>query len=112
MRCQSRLSLLPAARVAVVGAGVGGCSAAYFLREHGGEKLDLHVFQKPGSAVGGRTAVIDFCGHTYESGGSILHTSNKYMVDFAQQFGEGYYSSFLIFGFPGGGGGVGGGKYL
>ena len=40
---------LPAARVAVIGAGVGGCFAANFLRELGGQKLEIH---KKGSHVG------------------------------------------------------------
>ncbi len=79
---------LPAARVAIVGAGVGGCSAAYFLRELGGENLDIHVWQRKGVPVGGRTAVVDFGGHLYESGGSVIHTSNKYLVDFAAKFGK------------------------
>ena len=79
---------VPAARVAVIGAGVGGCSAAYFLRQQGGENLDIHVFQKPDNAVGGRTAVMEFCGHSHETGASIIHTSNKYLVDFAKKFGK------------------------
>ena len=83
-----RKSDLPQARVAIIGAGVGGCCASYFLRELGGDNLDIHVWQKKGVPVGGRTAVIDFAGHMYESGGSVIHTSNKYLVDFAKQFGK------------------------
>lgn len=72
-------------RVAVVGAGVGGCSSAYFLRRLIGDDLDLHVFEK--AVIGGRTDVIQFDGHKYESGGAVMHSSNKYLLDFAQQFG-------------------------
>lgn len=72
-------------RVAVVGAGVGGCSSSYFLRRLCGDQLDLHVFEK--AVVGGRTDVIEFDGHRYESGGAVMHDTNKYLVDFAQQFG-------------------------
>ena len=72
-------------RIAIVGAGVGGCSAAYFLRKLCGEDIDLHVFEK--AVVGGRTDVIQFDGHKYESGGAVMHSSNKYLADFAQQFG-------------------------
>ena len=72
-------------RVAIVGAGVGGCSSAYFLRKLCGEDIDLHVFEK--AVVGGRTDVIQFDGHKYESGGAVMHSSNKYLADFAQQFG-------------------------
>ena len=82
---------VPAARVAVIGAGVGGCSAAYFLRQQGGENLDIHVFQRPDNAVGGRTAVMEFCGHAHETGACVIHTSNKYLVDFARTFGRYYY---------------------
>ena len=72
-------------RVAVVGGGVGGCSSSYFLRRLCGDKLELHVFEK--KAVGGRTTVIELDGHEYEAGGAVMHVSNKYLADFAQQFG-------------------------
>ena len=71
--------------VAVVGAGVGGCSSAYFLRRLYGDELELHVFEK--AVVGGRTDLIEFDGRKYESGGAVMHSSNRYLSDFAQQFG-------------------------
>lgn len=76
----------PRKRVAIIGAGVGGCSAAYFLRELGGDALDIHVFSN--GKIGGRTRVIEFCGHLYEAGASVIHSSNQYLVDFREQFGE------------------------
>ena len=79
---------LPAAKVAVIGAGIGGCFSAKFLRENGGKKLDIHVFAKKGSKIGGRTAVFEFDGHTYETGASVIHTDNKYLVDTAKEHGE------------------------
>ena len=79
---------LPAARVAVIGAGVGGCFAANFLRELGGQKLEIHVWNKKGSHVGGRTATTEFAGHTFETGASIMHSSNKYLVDAANKYGK------------------------
>ena len=79
---------LPAgARVAVIGAGVGGCFAANFLRELGGQKLEIHVWNKKGSRVGGRTATTEFAGHTFETGASIMHSSNKYLMDAANKYG-------------------------
>ena len=72
-------------RVAVVGGGVGGCSSSYFLRRLCDDQLELHVFEK--DVVGGRTDVIEFDGHKYECGGAVMHNSNKYLTDFAQQFG-------------------------
>lgn len=73
------------ARVAVIGAGMGGCTAAYFLRQLGGDALDVHVFEK--GTVGGRTDVIEYDGHKYECGASVIHSSNKYLVDLSQRFG-------------------------
>ena len=78
---------LTRARVAIIGSGVGGGFAAYFLREFGPE-LDIHMWRKKGSNVGGRTAVVEFDGHVYESGASVIHTSNKYLVDLAKKFGK------------------------
>ena len=78
---------LPAARVAIIGAGVGGCFSAKFLRELGGKDLDIHVWNKKESKVGGRTATIAFADHLYECGGSIAHSSNKYLVDAAKDHG-------------------------
>ena len=78
---------LTRARVAIIGSGVGGGFAAYFLREFGPE-LDIHMWRKKGSKVGGRTAVVEFDGHVYESGASVIHTSNKYLVDLAKKFGK------------------------
>lgn len=80
-----RTTVSSGGRVAVIGAGVGGCSASYFLRQLCGSDLDLHVFEK--AKVGGRTDVLAFEGSEYESGGAVMHSSNKYLADFAQQFG-------------------------
>ena len=79
---------LPRAKVAIIGAGIGGCFAAKFLRENGGKKLDIHVFAKKGSEVGGRTAVCQFKGHIYETGASVFHSDNRHLVDAAKQHGE------------------------
>lgn len=92
-RSQPAMSLalgeLPAARVAIIGAGVGGCMTAYFLREMplGGRNLDIHVYSADGR-VGGRTDVVELDGQLYESGGSTLHTCNKYLLDAAKEFGK------------------------
>ena len=77
---------LPAARVAVIGASVGGCFAAKFLRELGGQNLEIHVWNRKGSGVAGHMATTEFAGHTFETGASIMHSSNKYLVDAAKKF--------------------------
>lgn len=79
---------LPPAKVAVIGAGIGGCFAAKFLRENGGKKLDIHVFAKKGSKVGGRTGVCQLDGHQYEMGASVIHSDNKYLSDAAKKHGR------------------------
>ena len=73
-------------RVAIVGAGIGGCSAAHFLRQLSGDQLEVHVFEK--ASVGGRTDVIEFDGNGYESGGSVIDSRNQYLVEMAKQFGK------------------------
>ena len=79
---------LPAAKVAILGAGMGGCFSAKFLRENGGGKLDIHVWMKKDSKVGGRAATSEFEGHTYETGASIIHSKNKYLSEAAKEFGR------------------------
>ncbi|XP_076451086.1 prenylcysteine oxidase 1-like [Babylonia areolata] len=72
-------------RIGIVGAGIGGTSAAYFLRQAFGDKLQVDIFE--GERVGGRLAVINIDGQEYEAGGSIIHPRNQYMVNFTQSFG-------------------------
>ena len=77
----------PRAKVGIIGGGIGGCSAAYFLRELCGDNVEIHVFNDS-EVVGGRCAVIEFEGDIYESGGAVIHTSKKHMVQFREKFGE------------------------
>lgn len=79
---------LPPAKVAIIGAGVGGCFAGKFLREKGGGKLDIRVFAKKGSEVGGRASVCHYDGHVYESGAFFIHPQHKYLADAAKEYGE------------------------
>lgn len=83
---QEDVAPLEPVRVAIVGAGVGGCCAAYFLRQKGGEAVKIDVFER--GVVGGRTATFTFQDHVYETGGSVIHASNKYLVDMSKEFGE------------------------
>ena len=82
---------------------MGGCFAAKFLRENGGGSLDIHVWMKKGSKVGGRTATCELAGHTYETGGSVLHSKNKYLHDALKEFGKstnhslGAYLAFWLY---------------
>eukprot|EP00434_Breviolum_minutum_P039441 symbB.v1.2.035027.t1/scaffold4633.1/size37115/2 len=72
-----------AMKIAVVGAGLGGCSAARFCREEFPD-AEIHVFER--DRVGGRARVFQHAGHSYEAGASIIHEQNQYLSDFADEF--------------------------
>ena len=66
-------------RVAVVGGGVGGTTAAFFLREELGEDVDITLYEQ--AKIGGRTATVEIGGRFYEAGKLIgwvdkIRTSN------------------------------------
>lgn len=72
-------------KIAIIGAGIGGTSAAYFLSNMKGFEPKIDVYSK--DAIGGRLATVTVAGYEYETGGSILHSRNKYMKAFADKFG-------------------------
>ena len=76
-------------RVAIIGSGIGGSSAAYFIHKSLNASVEIDVFEKA-EKVGGRMAVIEIDKNQYESGGSVIHDSNKYMVEFCKMLGELY----------------------
>ncbi|CAG2122431.1 unnamed protein product, partial [Medioppia subpectinata] len=71
--------------IAVIGGGVGGGSAAYFLNQlcqRGGHQsaladIGIDLYEKSGE-LGGRLATQDINGHHYETGGSVIHDRNHY----------------------------------
>ncbi|XP_068128504.1 prenylcysteine oxidase 1-like [Hyperolius riggenbachi] len=75
----------PPNRIAVVGAGIGGTSAAYFLREKFGKDVHIDVYEK--EEVGGRLATIEMEGKVYEAGGSVIHPLNLHMKTFVKELG-------------------------
>lgn len=78
-------------RIGIIGAGLGGTSAAFFLRQLYGPKLVIDVFES--QKIGGRTALIKINGESYEAGGTIIHKKNKYMSEFAQRLNLTTYDS-------------------
>ena len=58
--------------------GIGGTSAAYFLSQ---ELTDVTITIFESDKVGGRLATDNIGGRNYETGGSIIHDSNKMMLD-------------------------------
>lgn len=71
--------------LAVIGAGVSGSSAAYYLSKMKDLGAEIDVYSK--DPVGGRLSTVTIAGYDYETGGSILHPRNKYMKDFVDKFG-------------------------
>ena len=60
-------------------AGIGGTSAAYFLSQELTDDVTITIFES--DKVGGRLATDHIGGRSYETGGSIIHDSNKMMLD-------------------------------
>ncbi|XP_026552152.1 prenylcysteine oxidase-like [Pseudonaja textilis] len=75
----------PPSKIAVVGAGIGGSSVAYFLQQQFGPQVQLDVYEK--AVVGGRLATVTVNKQSYESGGAFFHSLNLHMEDFVQQLG-------------------------
>lgn len=72
-------------KIAVVGAGIGGTAAAYYLREQFGPGVKIDVFE-PGD-VGGRLATVKIGDHEYETGGAVIHPLNLHMKHFMDRLG-------------------------
>uniref|UniRef100_A0A0P4WG59 Prenylcysteine lyase domain-containing protein n=1 Tax=Scylla olivacea TaxID=85551 RepID=A0A0P4WG59_SCYOL len=75
----------PAARIAVIGGGIGGTAAAYFLHDLFGDEVLIDLYEP--DHIGGRLATLSVAGQEYEAGGSVIHPTNQYMKNFAAQFG-------------------------
>ncbi|KAH7416458.1 hypothetical protein KP509_14G092300 [Ceratopteris richardii] len=74
-------------QICIVGSGISGSSAAYFLRNYSAEQLDIYVFEQ-NSQVGGRVAVVDMGdGSKLEAGGSIIHPKNLHAAYFTEILG-------------------------
>jgi len=70
----------------VVGAGIGGASAAFYLRQEFGAGVKIDVFE-PG-AVGGRLATVKIGDYEYETGGAVIHPLNLHMKHFMEKLGN------------------------
>ncbi len=67
---------------------MGGCFSAKFLRELGGKELDIHIWNKKESTIGGRAATVEVGGRSYEAGAAIGHNSNHYLLEAVKEHGE------------------------
>ncbi|KAM9069742.1 prenylcysteine oxidase 1 isoform X1 [Sarcophilus harrisii] len=73
----------PPEKLAVIGAGIGGTSASYYLRQKFGKDVKIHVFER--GKVGGRLATVNVEGQDYEAGGSVIHPLNLHMKRFVKE---------------------------
>uniref|UniRef100_A0A7N2MQ38 Prenylcysteine lyase domain-containing protein n=1 Tax=Quercus lobata TaxID=97700 RepID=A0A7N2MQ38_QUELO len=78
--------------VCIIGSGISGSSVAHFLRLYSSSSssnsnpFSIHIFERNG-VVGGRMAMVNVSGQTFEAGASILHPKNYYAVNYTQLLG-------------------------
>ncbi|XP_033978669.1 prenylcysteine oxidase 1 [Trematomus bernacchii] len=72
-------------KIAVVGAGIGGTAAAFYLRQEFGPGVKIDVFEP--DTVGGRLATVKFGDQDYETGGAVIHPLNLHMKHFIEKLG-------------------------
>lgn len=70
----------------MVGGGIGGTAAAYYLRQEFGPAVTIDVFEP--STVGGRLATVKVGDYEYETGGSVIHPLNLHMKHFVERLGK------------------------
>ncbi|MDR1033872.1 MAG: FAD-dependent oxidoreductase [Bifidobacteriaceae bacterium] len=69
-----------AKKVAVIGAGSSGAEIAYSLYKKFGKDVFIDVYERNAYA-GGRTHAIEFAGQSVEVGGTVVHSSNLYVLE-------------------------------
>lgn len=74
--------------VCIVGSGMAGASVAHFLRTNASphSPLQLSIFEAK-DRVGGRMAVVELDGDTFEAGGSVIHPKNLHSARFVELLG-------------------------
>lgn len=75
----------PPDKIAIIGAGIGGTSSAYYLRQKFGKDVKIDLFER--GEVGGRLATLTVEGQDYEAGGSVIHPLNLHMKRFVKDLG-------------------------
>mmetsp|Transcript_44532 Transcript_44532/g.112209 ORF Transcript_44532/g.112209 Transcript_44532/m.112209 type:complete len:533 (+) Transcript_44532:51-1649(+) len=76
-----------APRVAVIGGGIAGAATIRFLRTLLGDAAQLTLYERR-HELGGRIRVIDTPnGGVLETGASVYHLSNRYLIDFVEELG-------------------------
>lgn len=73
------------AKVAIIGAGAAGASAAYHLANFTDGNVEITVYES-NNYIGGRTHTIDIEGLTFELGASIYDDANSILKNAAEEF--------------------------
>jgi len=74
---------LPSPRIAIIGSGIGGTAASYYIREKFGEEAIIDVYEKEERTCG-RLGFANVGGRLYNSGGCVIHPRNQHMVNFTR----------------------------
>lgn len=75
-------------KIAVIGAGSGGSSAAYYLQKYSSHGYDITIFEKS-DYIGGRSTTVDALDdpkYPVELGGSVFVSANKILVLAVEKF--------------------------
>lgn len=78
----------PKERIAIIGAGAGGTSAAYYLQRYSDHGFDITIYESS-DRIGGRTTTVDIHGNSslkFEVGASIFVSANKILKKAADEF--------------------------
>ena len=70
----------------MVGAGVAGAFAAYSLRQELGPQVEIVVWERQ-ARPGGRVGEMEFAGRRVETGATLIHSSNRYLVRAMERLG-------------------------
>lgn len=73
-------------KIAIVGSGIGGTSAAFYLRRLLGQPAHIDIYEKE-AAVGGRIRHTEIAGTLIEIGAGFFHALNYNMLEFVDMFG-------------------------
>ncbi len=73
-------------RIGIIGSGIAGSSAAYFVRQDFGQRAEIVVFEKA-PHVGGRIREMEIADEQVELGASIFLPINRYLVSFVTLLG-------------------------
>ncbi len=75
---------------AIIGAGIGGCAAGYFLEDYfsnSSHELQIDIFEKS-SQTGSQGSILKYHGFEYITGLDYIDINEKYMKKFSRLSGN------------------------